>query len=91
MPFTVKTRFFATTDDSQMPETLVKIETCLIQGDNMITMVQDDPDFIGSLSNKIYMNMAVVMSNFDAGEDNSISGGVCSGVGMDHGSKMSNF
>ena len=91
MPFTVKTRFFAATDSDDMPSELRKIETCLIQGDNMITMVQDDQTIIGQLTDKVYYNMQMVMSNFDAGEDNEISGRVCRGVGMDHGTKMSNF
>jgi len=77
MPFTVKTRFFATADEEGAPTDLSKIETCLIQGENKITMVQDDPVFIAQMTSKVYMNMAVVISNWDAGVNNSISGEEC--------------
>jgi len=40
-PYTVKTQFFAEVDEEGTKGDLLRIETCLIQGENMITLKQD--------------------------------------------------
>lgn len=40
-PYTVKTQFFAEVDSEGTKGDLLRIETCLIQGENMITLTQD--------------------------------------------------
>lgn len=81
-PFTVKTHFYATADSEGKPQDLARIETCLVQGDNKITIVQDESDYLYTLSQKLQYRMASIMSNFDAGTTNELSGqcaNACSG------------
>lgn len=88
--FTVRTRFFANKNDDDTAGDLAKIETCLIQGENMITIVQDEADYLYQLSTKLQYRMPVVISNYDAGEVNELSG-QCTTSCSDSRSKMSNF
>jgi len=66
-PFTVKTKFFGSVDgtdaDGQIGD-LTKIETCLIQGANEVTVSQMNADYLYPLRDKLHFNMAAVMSNF---------------------------
>jgi len=89
-PFTVKTHFYAIADSNGKAQELEKIETCLMQGDNKITIVQDEKDFLQALSMKLRYNMAAVMSNYDAGTTNDLSG-QCTNACAGGDTKFSNF
>lgn len=60
----------------------------------MIELVQEDEDYLRSLGPKLDQKMAVVFSNFYAGEDNAISGDMCPPETVSYSgpvSHMSNF
>ena len=74
-PFHVRTRFFKTDDWM-----LSKIETTLTQNDRSVRLVQDDPDFLASLTDKLTTSgpmMATVIATNDLGLDNELSKGTC--------------
>lgn len=77
--FTVQSRFIAMEAADGNVGDLKRIETTLIQGANQISVVQDDANILSAIQDKLRYRMAVVMTNFNAGETNDISG-VC-----DHG------
>jgi len=54
-------------------------------------MTQADADFLWPISHKLYGSMAVVVSNFDAGIDNTISRQVCPAPSGEYHTKFSNF
>jgi len=63
----------------------------LSQDGGTVVLVQDDADYLWGISYKLYASMAVVVSNFDAGESNNISGGQCTSPSGEYKSKFSNF
>jgi len=75
--FTVETRFIAMESGGEAGD-LLEIETTLIQGPNAITIIQDDASVLRAIQDKLHYKMAVVLANFDAGENNDISE-VCEG------------
>lgn len=89
-PFKVTTKFFAPQNDGGFGD-LVKIETCLQQGESMVTLIQDDEDYLYALSEKLNYKMALVVSNFDAGMSNDMSDGQCTNNCGEYKSKLSNL
>jgi len=90
-PFKVNTRFFAPQQADGTMGDLMKIETCLIQADRMVVLVQDDEDYLYVLSDLLKSKMAMVLSNYDAGIENEINDGQCTSTCGEYKSKMSNF
>lgn len=41
----------------------------------MVTLIQDDEDYLYALSEKLTSDMAIVVSNFDAGMSNDMNRG----------------
>lgn len=48
----------------------MRIVTILSQEGREVQMIQDDADFLWPISHKLFASLAVVVSNFDAGQDN---------------------
>lgn len=57
----------------------------------MITIVQDEADYLYQFSEKLEFRMPVIMSNFDAGVNNELSDGQCSNTCSNSQAKFSNF
>jgi len=52
-PFTVKSQFFAMEQEDGTAGDLMRIETHLIQGTNLVTIVQDNADLLYTLQSKL--------------------------------------
>jgi hypothetical protein len=91
-PFKVTTKFYAPKGDTDSSwGDLTKIETTLTQNSRSVVMVQDDPEALWYISHKLFGSMAVVMSNFDAGMDNMISGDQCTNSCGNYKSKFADL
>jgi hypothetical protein len=73
-PYSVKTHFYAEVDAEGTKGGLLRIETCLIQGDNMITLKQDHADYMTTLRDKLEWRMAMGVSSYHVGLENDIAG-----------------
>mmetsp|Transcript_24764 Transcript_24764/g.30945 ORF Transcript_24764/g.30945 Transcript_24764/m.30945 type:complete len:336 (-) Transcript_24764:113-1120(-) len=72
--FKVSVKFFALLNADDEPVSLKKIETTLSQDGRSVTLVNDDSAFLEALTSKLTTSMAVVISNYQAGSSNEISG-----------------
>jgi hypothetical protein len=72
--YKVSVKFYGTQRSDGDMENLSKVETILTQNGNTVTLVCDDSAFLLTLSSKLNYNMAVVVSNYDAGSTNEVAG-----------------
>jgi hypothetical protein len=74
--FVVKTRFYSSKKrmDGGSKLTLKYIETTLTQGENSISAVQEDKETMAAMETWLRKGMRAVLSNYDAGQDDSPSG-----------------
>lgn len=80
-PFNVMVQFYApygSAADSEMYGDLSWIEISIRQDENQVKLFHTDMTELSGLSQRLRSNMALVVSNFDAGTVNDISNGVCS-------------
>lgn len=81
-PFNVMVQFYApyaSAADPDMYGDLSWIEISLNQGTGSVKLFHTDNTLLSGLSESLRSNMALVVSNFDAGSNNDISGdGICS-------------
>ena len=93
MMFNVQTRFESLEDDDGFPTNLVRIRTTLTQDGNQIELIQENEGNLDVFADLLRENMAIIFSNYKAGDDNDISGEPCfTEVSFDGPmSMMSNF
>lgn len=69
MPYHVWTQFFADSDEEGYATEVVLIRTTLTQGDEIVIIEQDCPDYIQYLTGKLSYDMSIGISTYFLDQD----------------------